>query len=197
MTRIGQLLLLLAAGALWLASRMTWVEVSSSDGLGQPKTVALSGGGWSTVLVPLAVMLLAAMLKASLGPTWQLRVLAVVVGGMSAVIGYLAISLWAVRDVAVRAAHLAEVPVANLVGTQRHYGGAAVALFAAVATLAAAILFIRSPAKVATDSDKYSAPARRREAVRQQDPGSTTSERMIWDALDEGRDPTDPDNEGR
>ncbi|MDT5194157.1 MAG: hypothetical protein QOH20_911, partial [Mycobacterium sp.] len=23
------------------------------------------------------------------------------------------------------------------------------------------------------------------------------SERMIWDALDEGRDPTSPDNEGR
>ena len=31
--------------------------------------------------------------------------------------GYLAISLWVVRDVAVRAAGLADVPVADLVGT--------------------------------------------------------------------------------
>ncbi len=58
--RVGQLLLLLAAGALWLASRMTWVVVSSFDGLGQPETATLTGGSWSTALVPLALMLLAA-----------------------------------------------------------------------------------------------------------------------------------------
>ena len=42
MMRIGQLLLLLAAGALWLASRMPWVVVSSFDGLGQPETTTLT-----------------------------------------------------------------------------------------------------------------------------------------------------------
>ena len=59
MKHIGQLLLVLAAGALWLASRMTWVEVSSFDGLGQPETATLNGGAWSTALVPLALILLA------------------------------------------------------------------------------------------------------------------------------------------
>ena len=44
MMRIGQLVLLLAAGALWLASRMTWVVVSSFDGLGQPETATLTAG---------------------------------------------------------------------------------------------------------------------------------------------------------
>jgi uncharacterized membrane protein (TIGR02234 family) len=197
MIRIGQLLLLVSAGALWLASRMTWVEVSSFSGLGQPKTMTLSGAQWSTMLVPLAVILGVSVLKSSIGPTWQLRLLAVIVGGVGAVTGYLAIDLWRSGDIADRAARLADVPVAELVGAQPHYGGAVVTMFAAIATLAAVVLLLRSPARDRSATDKYSAPARRREAARAQNADGAPSERMMWDALDEGRDPTDPDNEGR
>ncbi len=196
--RIGQLLLVLAAAALWGASRFVWVEVDSANGLGQPHTTALTGATWSTALVPLALMLLAAALAAGFGPTWQLRVLAAIVASMSAVMGYLAISLWVNRDVAVRAAHLAEVPVADLVGTtQRHYGGAVLTVVAAVVTLVGAVLLLRSPVKDRSEVDKYEAPARRREAARGREAGTDMSERMIWDALDEGRDPTNTDNKGR
>jgi uncharacterized membrane protein (TIGR02234 family) len=198
MKHIGQLMLLIAAVALWVASRMTWVEVSSFDGLGQPETTTLNGGAWSTALVPLALILLAAVLKSTVGPRWQLRLLAVIVGALSAVMAYLAISLWVVPDVAVRAAGLADVPVADLLGTQRHYSGAVLALVAALLTLAAAVLLMRAPVKVASDDDKYEAPARRREAARRRaSAGDEMSERMMWDALDEGRDPTKPDTEGR
>ena len=34
-------------------------------------------------------------------------------------------------------------------------------------------------------------------ARRRRQEAAATSERAIWDALDEGRDPTDPDNKGR
>ncbi|WNG95248.1 TIGR02234 family membrane protein [Mycobacterium sp. ITM-2016-00318] len=198
MKHIGQLMLLIAAVALWVASRMTWVEVSSFDGLGQPETTTLNGGAWSTALVPLAVILLAAVLKSTVGPRWQLRLLAVIVGALSAVMAYLAISLWVVPDVAVRAAGLADVPVADLLGTQRHYWGAVLSLSAALLTLAGAVLLMRAPVKVASDDDKYEAPARRREAARRRaSAGDDMSERMMWDALDEGRDPTKPDTEGR
>ena len=142
-------------------------------------------------------MLLAAVLKSTVGPRWQLRLLAVIVGGMSAVMAYLAISLWVVPDIAVRAADLAEVPVADLVDTQRQYWGAVVTLIAAVLTLAGAVLLMRSPVKEPSDDEKYEAPARRREAARRRAAGTDMSERMIWDALDEGRDPTKPDTEGR
>ena len=176
MKHIGQLLLLIAAVALWVASRMTWVEVSSFDGLGQPETTTLNGGAWSTALVPLAV----------------------IVGALSAVMAYLAISLWVVPDVAVRAAGLADVPVADLLDTQRHYWGAVLTLSAALLTLAGAVLLMRAPVKVASDDDRYEAPARRREAARRRaSAGDDMSERMMWDALDEGRDPTKPDTEGR
>lgn len=198
MKHLGQLLLLLAAAALWLSSRMTWVVVSSFDGLGQPETAILNGGTWSTALVPLALILLAAVLKSTMGPWWQQRLLALVLGVLSAVMAYLAISLWVIPDVAVRAAGLAEVPVADLVGTQRHYWGAALTLVAAVLTLAGAVLFVRAPVKDQSDEEKYEAPARRREAARRQAAeGNDMSERMMWDALDDGRDPTKPDTEGR
>ncbi len=198
MKRIGQLSLLLAAGALWVASRMTWVEVRSFDGLGQPETATLNGGAWSTALVPLALILLAAVLKSTVGPRWQLRLLAVVVGVLSGVMAYLAISLWVVPDVAARAADLAEVPVADLLGTERHFVGAVVTLIAAVLTLAGAVLLLRAPAKAESDDSKYEAPARRKEAARRHaSAGDDMSERMMWDALDEGRDPTKPDSEGR
>jgi uncharacterized membrane protein (TIGR02234 family) len=192
--RLAQLLLVLAAAALWVASRMTWVEVTSSDGLGQPKTTALSGGTWSTVLLPLAVLLLAAAVAALAVRGWPLRLLAVLVAATSAGMAYLAISLWVIRDVAVRAAYVADVPVADLRGiTQRHYVGAVITLVAAVGALIGAMLLMRAAARARQDTARYA-----RRAVPQTDqPGAAMSERSIWDALDEGRDPTNDDNKGR
>lgn len=196
MIRLAQLLLLLSAAALWVASRMVWVQVQSFDGLGQPKTTALNGASWSTALVPLAVLLVAAAVAALAVRGWPLRLLAVLVAAASAGIGYLAISLWVIRDVAVRAGHLADVPITNLVGTSRHYSGAIVTLVAAVVTLLGAVLLLRSAARAKSQAARY----QRRAAPSPQDAGAP-SERAIWDALDEGSDPTedpaDPDNKGR
>jgi uncharacterized membrane protein (TIGR02234 family) len=66
-----------------------------------------------------------------------------------------------------------------------------------VSALAGAVLLMRSATSAATS--KYAAPAARRSLGRRED--RAVSERMIWDALDEGRDPTetghDADTEGR
>jgi len=190
--RLAQLLLLVSAGALWAASRMVWVDVASFDGLGQPKTTALTGSSWSTALVPLAVLLLAASVAALAVRGWPLRLFAVLVAAASALMAYLAISMWVMADEAPRAAHLADVPITNLVSTQRHYGGAIVTLVAAVVTLFGAVLLVRSAARAKPEAARY----QRRTAPSAQEAGAP-SERAIWDALDEGRDPTDPDNKGR
>jgi uncharacterized membrane protein (TIGR02234 family) len=195
--RIAQLGLVLAAAALWGASRMTWVDVTSFDGLGQPRTVALSGGSWSTALVPLAVLLLATAVAALAVRGWPLRMLALLAAVTSAGMAYLAISLWVTRDVGVRASNLADAPVADLVGTQRHYGGAVITVVAAVVTLACAVLLLRSAPKETSGATRYV----RRTAVQADEPGDAISERQLWDALDEGLDPTqdrtNPDNKGR
>jgi uncharacterized membrane protein (TIGR02234 family) len=197
MTRVAQLLLVLAALALWIGSRLPWVEVSSSDGLGQPKDTTLSGAAWSTALIPLALLALAAAVAALAVRGWPLRLLAVLIAAASAGMGYLAIGLWVIRDIAVRAAELAQVPVAALVGTQRQHWGAVLTLVAAVCALAGAVLLVRAAATPKSGTQKYAAPAARRAAAREDETDEGMSERMIWDALDEGRDPTGPDNQGR
>lgn len=193
MTRVAQVALVLAAAGLWVASRLTWVQISSFDGLGHPKTADLSGATWSTALIPLALLVLAAAVAALAVRGRPLRVLAVLVAAASAAMGYLAISLCVVADVAVRAARLADVPVADLLGTQRHYIGAVVTVVAAVSSLLGSVMLMRSAAGARSDTARYS----RRTVVTTEAPATAMSERMIWDALDEGRDPTNQDNKGR
>jgi uncharacterized membrane protein (TIGR02234 family) len=213
MIGLAQLLLVIAAGALWVASRLPWVVIRSFDGLGPPREVTLSGASWSTALLPLALLMLATAVAALALRGWPLRGLAVLLAATSLAVGYLGVSLWVIPDVAVRGADLAHVSVVSLVGSERHYWGAGVALAASMCTLIAAVLLIRSASKSGSAREgatKYAAPATRRSNARRDDAdgamleGSMTpemSERMIWDALDEGHDPTDrprdSDTEGR
>ncbi|OBG58102.1 TIGR02234 family membrane protein [Mycobacterium sp. E3339] len=213
--RVAQVLLVASAAALWAASRLPWVVVRSFDGLGPPREVTLSGAAWSTALVPLAVLMLATAVAAIAVRGWQLRVLAGLLALASLAVGYLGVSLWALPDVAVRGADLAHVAVMSLVGSERRYWGAGIAVAAAVCTLVAAVLLLRSAGDSGSarlSAEKYAAPATRRSnvlrdegdgAMLEQPETPEMSERMIWDALDEGADPTgDPtdrksDTEGR
>jgi len=210
---IAQLLLVVAAGALWMASRLPWVVIRSFDGLGPPKEVTLSGASWSTALVPLALLMLAAAVAALAVRGWPLRLLAGLLAAASLAIGYLGISLWVIPDVALRGAELAHISVISLVGSERHHWGAGIAVGAALCTLIASVLLMRSTSDSGSareSATKYAAPAARRSnALRENANGAMLegpetpeiSERMIWDALDEGRDPTDrpheSDSEGR
>ena len=205
--RIAQALLVVAAAGLWAASRLTWVDLRTFDGLGPPKLITLPGASWSSALVPLALVLLATAVAALAVRGWPLRMLALLVAVASLATGYLAISLWVIPDVAVRGADIAHVPVLTLMGSQRHYPGPAITLATAICTLVAAVLLMRAAASARGTVTKYLTPAARR-ALAQPDE-KTMSERMLWDALDEGRDPTDqpqapdretghePDTEGR
>lgn len=136
MIGIAQLLLVVAAGALWMAARLPWVVIGSFDELGPPKEVTLTGASWSTALLPLALLMLAAAVAALAVRGWPLRALAVLLAAASFAVGYLGISLWVVPDVAARGADLAHVPVVTLVGSARHYWGAVAAVLAAVCAFA-------------------------------------------------------------
>lgn len=219
MIGIAQLLLVVAAGALWMAARLPWVVIGSFDELGPPKEVTLTGASWSTALLPLALLMLAAAVAALAVRGWPLRALAVLLAAASFAVGYLGISLWVVPDVAARGADLAHVPVVTLVGSARHDWGAVAAVLAAVCALLAAVFLMSSAAirgSAGEDMARYAAPRARRSIARRQhsnaagraapqddgpDMGPRMSERMIWEALDEGRDPTDreqeSDTEGR
>jgi uncharacterized membrane protein (TIGR02234 family) len=186
--RIAQALLVVAAAGLSAASRLTWVDLRTFDGLGPPKLVTLSGAAWSSALVPLTLVLLATAVAALAVRGWPLRILAVLVAVASLATGYLAISMLVIPDVAVRGADLAHVPVLWLVGSQRHYPGPAITLATAVCTLVGAVLLMRAATSASGTVTKYVTPAARRSLAQRNE--ETMSERMIWDALDEGEDPT-------
>lgn len=206
--RVAQLLLVVAAGGLWGASRLPWVLIRSFDGLGQPRQVAVTGASWSTALVPLAWVCLAAAVATVAVRGWQLRALAVLMAVVSLAAGYLALSMWVVRDIALRALDIAEIPLTSLLGTDRRLAGAVLTLLAAVGVLAAAALLMRAAAQDRGGDTKYATPAARRAAAADAGSGPAAtasapemSERMMWDALDEGCDPTEgppgADPEGR
>lgn len=191
MIRIAQLLLLASAAGLWVASRLTWVSVTSFDGLGQPKTSSLTGAAWSTALLPLAVLLLAAALAGLAVRGWLLRAVAVLVAGGCLALGYLGMSLIVMPDVGPRGAAVAGVPVATLVASDRQLTGAILTLVAAAAALVAAVLLMRAGVQKSSAASKYASSGAAAGA------GAVgLSERGLWDALDEGRDPT-RDTEGR
>ena len=102
--------------------------------------------------------------------------------------GYLAVSTLEIPDVAVRAAELARVPLAELVGSKRYYPGPVITLVTAVCTLIGAVLLMRAATSARGTATKYLTPAARRSMPQRDE--TIMSERMIWDALDEGQDPT-------
>ena len=194
MIRVAQILLLISAGALWAASRLPWVSVTSFDGLTHPTTATLNGAQWSTALLPMAVLLAAAALAALAARGWLLRVVALLLAVVCLALGYLGVSLLVIPDVAPRGAELAGVPIATLVDSERYPPGAVVTLVAAVGALAAAVLLMRAAGSAAHRADRsanYAGPGA--EGGAGPDP---LSERGMWDALDQGRDPTG-DTEGR
>ncbi len=186
MIRVAQLLLVISAAGLWVASQLSWVSVTSFDGLGAPKTTTLDGAAWSTALLPLAVLLLAAALAGLAARGTLLRLVAILLAVVSFALGYLGVSLMAMPDVGPRGAVLAEVPIATLVASARYLTGAVITSAAAVGVLAAAVLMMRSAVSATRHTAKYQAAGHAETSD-----GDELSERGIWDALDEGRDPTD------
>src|ERR1700759_4082162 len=96
--RIAQALLVVAAAGLWAASRLTWIDLRTFDGLGPPKLITLPGAAWSSALVPLALLLLATAVAALAVRGWLLRMLSLLVGAASLANGYLAIRPWGLPE---------------------------------------------------------------------------------------------------
>ena len=191
-------LLVLGAAALWGSSRLTWVTVTSADGLTEPRTDALNGGVWFGALTPLALVLLAAVAAVLATRGWSRRLVGVVVALIAAVTAVPALALLTGSGATEqRAADLAGLPGRAQVQDLVTSGGpAALTLCGALAAFGAGLLLARMPAGTGQLSGKYDNPATRKaaatHAVQQGGAGEVLPERVLWDALDAGADPTDP-----
>ncbi|WP_280435176.1 TIGR02234 family membrane protein [Nocardia carnea] len=190
-------LLAVGAAALWGSSRLTWVTVTSADGLTEPRTDELNGGIWFGALTPLALVLLAAIAAVLATRGWLRRSVGVVVALIAAVTAVPALALLTGSGATEqRAADLAGLPgraqVQELVTSP---GPAVLTLCGALAAFGAGLLLARMPADTKQLSGKYDNPATRKaaatEAVQQRASGDVLPERVLWDALDAGADPTE------
>jgi uncharacterized membrane protein (TIGR02234 family) len=205
---IGAIVLLaLAAAAMWGSSRMTWVTVSSTDGLTEPRTNELNGGVWFGALTPLALVLLAAIAAVLATRGWLRRMLGVLIGLVAAVTAVPAFALLAKAGAtSARAATLAELPGrATVTDVVTAPFPAVLSLAGALAAFVAGVLLARMSEDAARLSGKYDNPVYRRAAATEEVAQRRTeeaaggangasgqlSERVLWDALDAGTDPTE------
>ncbi|QBJ94770.1 TIGR02234 family membrane protein [Rhodococcus sp. ABRD24] len=194
-TGMAALLLAVAAACLWGASRMTWVTVTSSDGLSDDRITRLDGGTWAAATTPLALALVAAIAAAFAVRGWLVRILGLLVAVVAVAAAVPAIGLLS-EGASEDAADIAgfERVAEQVTGTEVSVLPALLVLCGSVVALGAAFMLIRKPAAAGGLSSKYDSPAARREAASKRNPADGVQEpqtqRMLWDALDAGEDPT-------
>ncbi|MFD4785276.1 TIGR02234 family membrane protein [Rhodococcus qingshengii] len=196
------LLLALSAAALWGSSRMTWVHLTSSDGKTLERTTDLDGSTWAAAMTPLALALLAAIAASFAVRGWALRVVGLLVALVAVAVAVPAVQLLVSGASADRAVDLAELSGhPEDLSTTFSVLPALLALVGAVAALGAAVLLMRKPPVRGGLSSKYDNPAARREAAAKLGQGDKpasdepVTQRMLWDALDAGEDPTATDGD--
>ena len=196
---VSTILLILAAVALWSASRMAWVEFTAVDELQPPVESSLNGGEWAPASTPLALLLLAGIAAMFAVRGWWVRL----VGALLALAG--------VAVLAQGVLALASGPDPSQVWSSAELSAgtevvAAEILVAPVMfTIVAGLLAIAAAAPLITGrtgrqglSSAYETPAARKEAAAQSVAGGRDEDldqRQIWDALDAGADPTGEDED--
>lgn len=180
---LGIVVLLLAVSAtvLWGASRVGWVS-QVVEGVPGPRTSTVDGAAAEPILVPWALLCLAAVggLVATAG--WGRRV----VGTLVAVAGLWALLRSATGLVAPTAASLPDGvtrPGDRPLPPEAVVGGPLLGVLGALLMLAAGLLAVRWAAVLPRMGAQYDAPTAER-------PRPTDPDKALWEALDEGRDPT-------
>ncbi|UXF70370.1 MULTISPECIES: TIGR02234 family membrane protein [Rhodococcus] len=181
---------------------MTWVHLTSSDGKTLERTTDLDGSTWAAAMTPLALALLAAIAASFAVRGWALRVVGLLVALVAIAVAVPAVQLLVSGASADRAVELAELSGhPEDLSTTVSVLPALLALVGAVAALGAAVLLMRKPPVRGGLSSKYDNPAARREAAAKLGQGDKpasdepVTQRMLWDALDAGEDPTATDGD--
>jgi uncharacterized membrane protein (TIGR02234 family) len=181
---------------------MTWVHLTSSDGKTLERTTDLDGSTWAAAMTPLALALLAAIAASFAVRGWALRVVGLLVALVAIAVAVPAVQLLVSGASADRAVELAELSGhPEDLSTTVSVLPALLALVGAVAALGAAVLLMRKPPVRGGLSSKYDNPAARREAAAKLGQGDKpasdepVTQRMLWDALDAGEDPTVADGD--
>ncbi|MDL9937467.1 TIGR02234 family membrane protein [Gordonia sp. ABSL1-1] len=203
-----------AAIAFWGASRLTWATVEAEDGLSPQRAFHVKGADWSPWLTPLALVLLAAIAVAFTVRGLALRLLALLIAAGGLLAAFPAVSLLVDGGESDYAARAGDIPDRfRILLVNINWVAPVVVLVGTACTVGAAVMLLRV-VRAADPSSKYTTPAVRREEAEREifadyerrkaaqeggapaetEESGTANERMMWDALDTGIDPTDPDD---
>lgn len=204
--KFGPLLMAVAATLLWFSSQTTWITATVDDDKAGTGELAVQGSTWSLELTAIALLFLAGVIAglalrrtarrivgavvalAAIGVSWRpmavltsqvdlarLQMLLQAQQSNDNAVESVAISSWAVvRDATVS-------PL-----------GPVLALIAAAFGLVGGILLAMRPGADGVRSTKYETKAARAEKLEEELETAPDSGRVMWDALDEDIDPTDP-----
>ncbi|AIT61408.1 TIGR02234 family membrane protein [Corynebacterium doosanense] len=211
MKRQAALLIGLGALILWISSRSRWLTVSVFDDLAGAAVHDLPGSVWSTeataVALLLAVATIAALALRRLGRRLVGIVAALAAAGASwtpltlltgepdpqrahALLSSGAASQRASDPVSISSwAQVTSIDVATL--------GPALALLGCAVALVGGVLLALRPGVDGPKLNKYERKAARREKLEEDLRTSPDSGRVMWDALDDDIDPTDPTDSAR
>lgn len=216
--RTAAILLVLAAAALWGASRLPWATLTAQDGLSPARDFTVHGSDWSPWLTPVAIVLVAAVAATVALKGWALRLTALVVAVIGIVSVLPVISLLTGDDPGAYAARSIDLAGRYQVASvDTRPWVAIVVVLGAVLAVSAATVLLRVARGATSMSSRYRSPAARRAELEETvfaeraaaerqtpsaaattsgdapaDPSEQVTERMLWDALDTGADPTDP-----
>lgn len=205
------LFVLLGAGLTWASSRADWVTMQVADGLQPPRRESVIGATWAAELAPIALAMGAAVIALLVVRGVFHRLVGVLIAGLAAGIALSAArGLTGAPDVA-RVRQLAGLPVrAEITELTAVWWPPALAIVGAVAALAGAVYAIARPPREKAGAGRYQTPAARQDDAREvmrgegkdgaisvgDATGIPLNERLMWDALDAGEDPTSGAQEG-
>ncbi|GAA4679405.1 TIGR02234 family membrane protein [Gordonia humi] len=200
---IASLFLIAAALLLWISSRMRWAEVIAEDGLGEPRSFDVHGSDWSPWLVAVALLFVAGVVAQFAVRGWALWLVALILALAAIMSVFPGISLIGEGANNLFAARAIDLDPKYDVRAVLAFSTPGYVVIAGAVCAAIAAVFVVRGAAAGGMSSKYTSPAARREelerkvfaererAARGETTESDGNERLMWDSLDNGLDPTE------
>lgn len=203
--RIAVLLVVACAAGLWGVGRLTFVTVDIVDDKAGSSTKDLVGSVWDPALVPLALAMVAALILSLAVQPLIRRGLGVVVMLLAATASFRAMQLLTSDVDLARARTLLtsgaatqkqSKPVqisgwAEVANGQTHTWALALVILAAACGVIGGVILFLHPGQKEKGHSRYETPEARRADAKEDLQENPESNRVLWDALDAGVDPTE------
>lgn len=184
--------------AVWSSTRLTWVSYVEDDGLTTATDGTMDGAQWHAALAPLALVMIAGVAAMFAVRGRAVRVVGLVLVAVGLTVAVPVLTGLSGDDRADRVHRILDkAGRVEILQVDAAVGPAVLALFGAAAACAAGLVLMVGRAGRAGLSGAYETPAARKDrAAEVIDDDGALDQRLMWDALDGGMDPTaDPGEE--